>query len=157
MRYLSLIVLLLLTACNKDDLSYLSINNATGTPIFALPYSSDYTDGGWIQPGSNDEFYSIEHDDLDAYEYFSAYYDSLVVFLKGYEDDPVKFFKDGRTINYDPLMNPFTNREMWNSQLFDRSVIGNSFESLEEKHIEEHFFSISELSIPSLADSLEAL
>ncbi len=149
MRYLSLIILLLLTACNKDDLSYLSIHNGTGTPIFALPYSSNYTEGGWIQPGSNDEFYSIEHDDLDAYEYFSAYYDSVIVFLEGFDDDPVKFFKDGQTINYDPLMNPFTNKEMWSFQRFNRSLKG--------KHIEEHFFSISELSIPLLADSLEVL
>jgi len=159
MRYTGLIFLsfLLLAACNKDDLSSLAIRNGTGTPIFALPYSSDYTEGGWIQPGNRDEFFSIEHEDLDAFDYFCAYYDSVVVFLEGYENDPVKFFKNGSTVNYDPSMNPFTNSEMWNCLSFERPTEGNTFESVDQKQIEEHFFSINELSIPVLADSLAAL
>ncbi len=111
-------------------------------PIYAISYSSDYSDGDWIQPGVYDEFYSISIDHLNGYEYFSVYYDSLIVFLKDHEDQPVKFYKDGKTINYDPRLNPFTNPDVWQTRAFNRHLPGSSFESLEEKQIYEDYFSI---------------
>ena len=39
------VTILILTGCNNDDLTWISIKNGTGTPIYALPYSSDFTNG----------------------------------------------------------------------------------------------------------------
>ena len=146
------LVLTVLAGCNKDDLSYLSICNETAVPIYAISYTSDYSDGDWIPPGNFDEFYSLSIDHLDGFRYFSLFYDSLVVFLKGHEEHPVKFYSDGKTINYDPDLNPFTNPDVWKTRTFYRHVSGTSFESLEEKQISEDFFSIETSSIISLSD-----
>lgn len=155
MRFLTFISLLsLLVGCDNNDLSYLSICNETPLPIYAISYTSDYSDGDWIPPGVYDEFYSIGIDHLNGYEYFSAYYDSLVVFLKDYDDYPIKFYSDGRTINYDPELNPFTNPDVWQTHAFNRRVPGSSFESLEEKQITENYFSIEKSKIISLPDSI---
>jgi hypothetical protein len=153
-RIIYIVILFWLVGCTQDDLSYISIRNDTSIPIYALPYTSDYTDGGWIQPGVTDEFYSISCDCLDGYGYFSFYYDSLIIYIKDQEEDPVKFYKDGRTVNYDPTLNPFTNPEVWKSHEFDKNVPGSSFQTLEEKHIFEHFFTIDPQNVKSLADTL---
>lgn len=145
--------LLVMLGCNKDDLSYISIQNETPVLIYAVSYSASYSDGDWIQPGVTDEFYSISIDHLNGFEYFSAYYDSLLVFLKDHEDQPVKFYKDGRTINYDPELNPFINRDVWQTRSFNRHLPGSSIESLEEKKIYEDYFSIEIAKILSLSES----
>ncbi|MEN8156715.1 MAG: hypothetical protein ABFS10_07180 [Bacteroidota bacterium] len=138
-----IIGLFLLAGCGDDDYSCISIHNDTGIPIYALPYTSEHTDGDWIQPGVTDMFYSINCDCLDGYDYFSFYYDSLIIHLKGYNDDPVKFFKDGTTVNYNPTLNPFTNAEVWNSHKVD-----------EDRLLNEHFFSIEADQVKSLGDTL---
>lgn len=149
---LSIFILLVIAGCNKDDLSYLSICNETPIPIYATSYTSDYSDGDWIPPGISDDFYSININHLDGFRYFSLFYDSLVVFLKDHEEHPVKFYSDGKTINYDPELNPFTNPEVWQTRTFYRHVPGSSFESMEEKQIFEDYFSIEISSIISLSD-----
>ena len=108
-----LIVFFVLVGCSDDNLSYISIRNETSIPIYALPYTAEYTNGEWIQPGLTDEFYSINCDCLDGFEYFSFYYDSLIIYIKDHDEKPVKFYKDGTTVNYDPTLNPFTNPEVW--------------------------------------------
>jgi hypothetical protein len=155
MRIVSLIsLLLLMVGCSDKDLSYVSIRNDTGIAIYALPYTSEYTEGEWIEPGATDEFYSISSNSLNGYEYFSFYYDSVVVLIKDHEEEPVKFYKDGTTINYDPTLNPFTNPEVWDTQGFYDDLPSSIFDGFEKKHILEHFFSIDASSIKSLGDTL---
>ena len=148
-------MLFLLVGCQRDDLSWISIHNVTDVPIYAQPYSSEFTDGDWIVPGGLDEFYSINGDYLDGFEYFSFYYDSLIVHLKNHEDNPIKFYKDGSAVNYDPTLNPFTNPEVWRNREYDRSLLSATvISSLEETHISEHYFSIDADHIKSLADTV---
>ena len=147
-------ILLILAGCSRDDLSYVSIRNDTGIPIYALPYASDFTEGDWIEPGATNEFYSIACDCLDGYKYFSYYYDSLIVYVKDLEKLPVKFYKNGKTVNYDPTLNPFTNPDMWQSHEFEQNLKTSNFEGTEKKHILEHFFPIDADKIKSLNDTL---
>ena len=149
------VTILILTGCNNDDLTWISIKNGTGTPIYVLPYSSDYTNGDWIQPGVSDEFYSINCDCIDGYSYFSFYYDSLIVYLKDHGEEPIKFYKDGTTVNYDPQLNPFTNKEVWVSHDFKRTLSGSGFNTLEEKHIYEYYFSVDAASVKSISIKIE--
>lgn len=149
-----IIILFLLVGCTDDNLSYISLRNETSIPIYALAYASEYSDGEWIEPGVIDDFYSISVDGMDGYEYFTFYYDSLIIYIKDHDDDPVKFFKDGTTVNYNPTLNPFTNPDVWSSRKFDRQMRGSAFESLDEKHILEHYFSIEAENIKSLLDTL---
>lgn len=144
-------VLLLLTGCASDELSWISIKNDTSIAIYVLPYSSDFTNSDWIQPGGSDDFYSINCDCIDGFSYFSFYYDSLIVVLKDHDEEPIKFYKDGTTINYDPELNPFINEDVWETHDFDRSVSGVAFNTLEEKHIIEYYFRIKEENVKSLS------
>ena len=148
--FIWIVVLLALTGCANNELTYISIKNNTSIPIYVLPYSSDFTNADWIQPGVSDDFYSINCDCLDGFTYFSHYYDSLIVLMEDYDDDPIKFYKDGTTINYDPELNPFINKDVWLVQDFDRAVSGSAFNTLEEKHIIEHYFRIREEHVKSL-------
>jgi hypothetical protein len=155
MRYtLPLILVLLITACNRDDYAFISLKNDTGVPIFALPYSAQYTNGDWIGPGETDEFYTLETDHLNAFEYFSYYYDSLVVYMEGSDDFPVKFYKNGHTVNYDPTLNPFTNREVWIQRNLEMAEAGSGMESVKRKHVLEHYFTIKADKVKSLGDTL---
>ncbi len=155
MRGVAIIFLVfLLAGCSNDELSWISIRNDTSIPIYVLPYSSDYTDGEWIQPGIADDFYRLNSDFLDGFAYFSFYYDSLIVFLKDREETPVKFYKDGTTVNYDPTLNPFINRDVWKSRNFDTHLSGSSFNTLEEKHIFESYFCIDGEKVKSLSDTI---
>lgn len=151
-NFIWMFVLLVLAGCESDDLSWISIKNGTITPIYVLPYSSEYTNAEWIQPGVMDEFYSINCDCLDGYDYFSFYYDSLIVFLKEQEDHPIKFYKDGTTVNYDPDLNPFINPDVWKTHYFDTHISGSSINTLEEKHVFEHYFCIETESVKSLSE-----
>lgn len=151
---ISVILFFLLAGCNNDELSWISIRNDTGTPIYVIPYASDFSDGEWIQPGVVDDFYSLNCDCLDGFEYFSFYYDSLIVFMKDNEEDPIKFYKDGTTVNYDPILNPFTNPEVWMFRDFDRNLAGSTFNTMEEKHIFEHYFCIDASSIKFISDTI---
>jgi len=144
------VILLILAGCSNDELTWIAIRNGTSTPIYALPYSSDYSNGEWIQPGVSDEFYSINCDCVDGFAYFSFYYDSLIVYLKDHSEDPIKFYKDGTTINYDPLLNPFTNKDVWLTRDFERSLSGSVFNSVEEKHILEYYFTVDASSVKSI-------
>lgn len=152
-RGIYILGLILLMGCTNDDLSWISIKNETTTAIYALPYSSEFTDADWIQPGVSDEFYSISCDCIDGFTYFSFYYDSLIVLLKDHDDDPIKFYKDGTTLNYDSKLNPFINPDVWHVKDFDRTVSGSLFNTLEEKHIFEYYFCIEEESVKSLSQS----
>jgi hypothetical protein len=143
-------MIFILTGCNNDELTWISIKNDTGIPIYALPYSEDFANGDWIQPGVSDEFYSINCDCLDGVSYFTTYYDSLIIYLKDQGDNPIKFFKDGTTINYDPGFNPFTNKDVWLTQSFDKHLSGSAFNTLEEKHIFEYYFSVDAASVKSI-------
>ena len=143
-------ILFILAGCSNDDLTWISIKNGTGTPIYVLPYTSDYSNGDWIQPGVADKFYSIDCDCIDGFSYFSFYYDSLIVYLKDYSEDPIKFYKDGTTINYDPLLNPFINEEVWNTHDFERHLSGSGFNTLEEKHIFEYYFTVQSSAVKSI-------
>ena len=149
-------MLIVLSGCANDDLSWISIKNDTPSPIYILPYSSEFTDAEWIQPGSSDDFYSINCDCIDGYKYFSFYYDSLIVILKDQEKDPIKFYKDGTTVNYNPEFNPFTNPEVWKTQNFDTHVSGSSINTLEEKHIFEHYFCIETEYVNSMCEPEES-
>ncbi len=140
----------ILAGCNNDELTWISIKNNTGTPIYVLPYSEDYTNGDWIQPGVSDEFYSINCDCLDGFSYFSFYYDSLIVLLKDHGEDPIKFFKDGTTINYDSSLNPFINKNVWLKHNFEKHLEGSLFNTLEEKHISEYYFTVEASSVKSI-------
>lgn len=144
--------LILLMGCTNDELSWISIRNETTTAIYVSPYSAEYTNADWIQPGVSDEFYSISCDCIDGFTYFSFYYDSLIIHLKDHDDDPIKFFKDGTTVNYDSKLNPFINPDVWKAKDFDRTVPGSLFKTLEEKHIFEHYFCIEEESVKSLSE-----
>ena len=139
-----------LSGCAGDELTWLSIKNDTTIPIYAQPYSSDFTNADWIQPGVSDDFYSINCDCLDGFTYFSHYYDSLIVLMEDHESDPIKFYKDGTTVNYNAELNPFINPDVWKMKDFDRAVSGSAFNTLEEKHIYEHYFSINEKHVKSL-------
>ncbi len=149
-----MLVLVILVGCTDDELSWISIHNDTSIPIYALPYTSSYTKGEWIHPGGIDEFYSIACDCLDGFEYFSFYYDSLIIYIQDHDDYPVKFFKDGTTVNYDPTLNPFTNPDVWRSHAIERSIPGSGIEGDELKQIFEHFFSIRTENVKSLADTI---
>jgi len=146
-------IALMLGACAQDDYSAMGIRNKTEVPIFALPYVADYTSGAWIQPGLTDDFYTIDCDCLDGYDYFSFYYDSLVIFLEGMETHPIKFFKDGSTVNYDPTKNPFTNQDVWVSWEYDGIEPGNQ-ESVKQRSYTEHFFVIETSAVKILSDTL---
>ncbi|MEN8203251.1 MAG: hypothetical protein ABFS28_11695 [Bacteroidota bacterium] len=155
MRGLALTILVFLMAgCSSDELSWISIRNDTTIPIYVLPYSSDFTNGDWIAPGVVDEFYSLNCDCLDGFDYFSFYYDSLIVYMKDMEENPVKFYKDGTTINYDPTLNPFINEEVWKTRDFERHLGGSAFNTLEEKHIFEYYFCVEAESVKSLSDTI---
>ena len=80
--FIWIIVLIILSGCAKNDLTYISIKNDTTIPIYVLPYSDEFTNADWIQPGVSDDFYSINCDCLDGYSYFSFYYDSLIVLMQ---------------------------------------------------------------------------
>ena len=142
----------MVAGCVNDDLSWISIRNETEVPIYARAYSSEFAEGSWIQPGVMDQFYSINCDCLDGFEYFSFYYDSLIIYLQGYDEEPVKFYQDGRAVNYDPTLNPFTNPEVWRNRKFDRNLKGDTFNSIiQEKHISEHYFIVDPEQIKSLS------
>ncbi len=155
MRGVAIVFLVfLLAGCNNDELSWISIRNDTTIPIYVLPYTSDYTYGEWIQPGVSDDFYSLNCDCLDGFNYFSFYYDSLIIFLKDLEETPIKFYKDGTTLNYDPTLNPFINPDVWKSRNFEKHLSGTSFNTLEEKHIFESYFCIDTESVKFLSDTI---
>lgn len=145
---------MILSGCAGNEQSWISIRNETELPLYALPYTSEFSDGKWIQPGLTDDFYSIDSDCLDGYSYFSFYYDSLIVYLEGFDDDPIKFYRDGSAVNYDATLNPFTNPDVWQKREFDCNMPGTFFNTLEEKHIFEHFFSINSASVKSLRDTV---
>ena len=148
------VILFLLAGCTSNEQSWISIRNDTALPIFALPYTSEFTDGEWIQPGVADDFYSIDCDCLDGYNYFSFYYDSLIIYLKDDDQNPIKFYQDGTTVNYDPTQNPFTNPDVWKIRDFNRHVNGNALTALEEKHIYEHYFCVKAENVASLSDTV---
>jgi hypothetical protein len=153
-RITYLLLIMVLTGCGSDDLSWISIHNNTEIPIYAMPYSSEFANGEWIQPGLMDEFYSINCKCLDGFTYFTTYYDSLIIFMKGQGDDPIKFYRDGTAINYDPTQNPFTNPDVWATLEYDQTISDDQSNSdQEEKHISEHYFSIDAIKIKSLADT----
>ena len=145
-----ILVLIALSGCAKNDLTMISIKNDTAIPIYVLPYSAEFTNADWIQPGVSEDFYSINCDCLDGYSYFSFYYDSLIVHMKDHDGDPIKFYKDGTTVNYDPELNPFVNPDVWRTTTFERAVLGTVFNANEEKHIYEYYFCIKEESVKSL-------
>lgn len=145
-----MILLFALSGCSSREVSWLSVKNETTIALFVLPYSSEYTNSDWIQPGVSNDFYSIDCDCLDAFEYFTHYYDSLIVLMEDHDDDPIKFYKDGTTVNYNPELNPFTNPDVWKVQNFKRAVSGSGFNTLEEKQIYEHYFSIKGEHVKSL-------
>jgi hypothetical protein len=149
--FIWIIVLIALSGCAKNDLTWISVKNDTTIPIYVLPYSDEFTNADWIQPGVSDDFYSINCDCLDGYSYFSFYYDSLIVLMQDHDGDPIKFYKDGTTVNYDPELNPFVNPDVWRITDFDRAVTGSAFNTIEEKHIYEHYFCIKEESVKSLS------
>lgn len=148
-----ILILLILAGCSKNDVSNISVRNLTDLPLYVQPYSSDFTDGGWIQPGLMEEFYTINCDCLDGFRYFSFYYDSLIIHIKDFEDQPIKFYKDGTTINYDPTLSPFTNPDVWRVKESHSEVQGKVIKSnYEERMIIEHYFCISTESIKSLRE-----
>lgn len=153
-RYALILMVFLMAGCMGDDLTRLSIRNDTSTPIYALPYASDFTEGKWIPPGTFNDFYSIGCETLDAYAYFSLYYDSLIIYMKESDDRPIKFYRDGTTSNYDPTLNPFTNPKVWNERKYSRYMSGSTFNTLEEKNIFEHYFCIDPGYIKSLNDTV---
>jgi hypothetical protein len=155
MRRLTLIFTVFLAAgCSLDDLSRISILNETTVSIYALPYASEFTEGDWIPPGTYGEFYSINYEALDAFAYFTLYYDSLIVYLKDHDAHPVKFYKDGSTLNYDATMNPFTNNGVWKERKYNRHLSGSARNTMEEKTVFEHYFCIEEKYVKSLSDSI---
>ena len=149
-----ILLFFLVTGCTGDDFSWISIRNETSVAIYAQPYSSDYTDGDWIHPGFANKFYSINSEYLNGYEYFSFYYDSLIIYMKDHDDDPIKFYQDGTSENYDPTLNPFTNPDVWKIRDFERHLPGSAFNTMEEKHIVEHYFCIDAEDIKSLCDTI---
>jgi len=157
MRNLTLtVIILLFVGCARNELSYVSIKNDTGVPIYALPFAADYTEGDWIAPGATEEFYSIACDCLDGFRYFSYYYDSLIVFIGDEQAHPVRFYKTGRTVNYDPTLNPFQNEDVWRTREFEQSLKSSGLEGNERTHIMEHYFTIDVTKIKSLSDTITA-
>lgn len=148
--FIWILVLIALSGCASDEQSWISIKNDTSIPIYVLPYSSDFANPDFIQPGVSDDFYALDCDCLDGFTYFSAYYDSLVVLMEDHDGDPIKFYKDGTTINYNSALNPFINKDVWKVKDFTKAVSGSSFNTLEEKHIYEHYFCIEEENVKSL-------
>jgi hypothetical protein len=149
--FIWIIVLIALSGCSKNHLTYISIKNDTAIPIYVLPYAAEFTNANWIQPGVSDDFYSINCDCLDGYSYFSFYYDSLIVLMQDHDGDPIKFYKDGTTVNYDPELNPFVNPDVWRITDFERAVTGSAFNTIEEKHVYEYYFCIKEENVKSLS------
>ncbi len=148
-------LLFLLAGCGNDDLSLISILNDTDVPIYTQPFSSEYVDGGWIQPGAYDEFYSITCDCLDGFEYFSFYYDSLIIYMQDHDEDPIKFYRDGSAVNYDATLNPFTNPDVWRTRSYKSSPVGpTSNSTIQEQRIWDHYFRIDSEHIKSLADTV---
>lgn len=148
-------LLFLLVGCGNNDLSLMSIRNQTDVSIYTQPYSSEFANSDWIEPGGSDEFYSINCDCLDGFEYFSFYYDSLIVILIDHPNEPIKFYKDGTTLNYDPTLNPFMNPDVWKIREFDRYLTNSNSElGHQEEHISEHFFSVTKENIKSLNDTI---
>lgn len=150
-EFVWIVMLLVLWGCDNNELTWISVKNDTAIPIYVLPYSSEFTNADWIQPGVSDDFYSINCDCLDGFTYFSHYYDSLIVLMEDHDDNPIKFYKDGTSINYNPELNPFINPDVWQVQDFDRAVSGSAFNTLEEKHIYEHYFCVKEEHVKSLS------
>ncbi len=149
--FIWIIVLIALSGCGKNDLTWISIKNDTTIPIYVLPYSADFTNADWIQPGVSDDFYSINCDCIDGYSYFSFYYDSLIVLMQDHDGDPIKFYKDGTTVNYDPKLNPFVNPDVWWTNDFDKTDTKSAYNTSKEKHIYEFYFCIKEESVKSLS------
>lgn len=149
--FIWILALIFIAGCANETQSWISIKNETTIPIFVLPYSSDFTNADWIQPGVSDDFYSINCDCLDGFEYFSFYYDSLIIHMQDHDDEPIKFYKDGTTENYNPALNPFINEDVWKVQDFNRAVSGSAFNTIEEKHIYEYYFCIEEEQVKSLS------
>jgi len=145
-----IIALTTILGCSNEEYSYLSVRNKTTSPIYVLPYTSDFSDGDWIEPGITDEFYSIGIEHLNGYEYFITYFDSVIIYVKDYEDYPVKFFSDGTSLNYDPELNPFINPEVWNTRDFNELMPGTAFQTIKEKEVNEDYFIIDSASIISL-------
>lgn len=147
--------LTILLGCSNEEYSYLSVRNKTTSPIYVLPYTSNFSDGDWIEPGITDEFYTISVEHLNGYEYFCTYFDSVIIYVKDYEDYPVKFYSDGTTLNYNPELNPFINPEVWKTRDFNELMPGNAFQSIKEKEVNEDYFIIDSLSIVSLTSTTE--
>ena len=77
----------------------------------------------------------------------------MIIFVKDYEDEPVKFYSDGVTINYDTKLNTFTNPDVWQTRSFKRYLPETASEGLEAKWIYEDFFSVEISKIISLCDA----
>jgi len=148
--FIWILVLLSLSGCANDTQSWISIKNETPFPIYALPYSSEYSNADWIPPGVSDDFYSINCDCLDGFKYFSFYYDSLIILMEDHDKEPIKFYQDGTTVNYNPALNPFINEDVWKVQVFDKDVYGSAVNTTEEKQIYEYYFCIEEEHVKSL-------
>ena len=148
--FIWIVVLIAFSGCANNDLTWISIKNDTAIPIYVLPYSDEFTNADWVQPGVSDEFYSINCDCLDGYSYFSFYYDSLIVHMMDHDGDPIKFYKDGTTVNYDPELNPFVNPDVWRTTDFERAISGSALSATKEKHIYEYYFCIKEENVKSL-------
>ena len=74
MRTLTLIIaFLVLAGCNDDEISYLSVRNETPQPFYAVFYTAGLSEGEWVQPGSTDNFFSLNLDHVNSFEYFSFY------------------------------------------------------------------------------------
>ena len=149
--FIWILALIVMAGCANESQSWISIKNETTIPIYVLPYSSDFTNADWIQPGVSDDFYSISCDCLDGFTYFSFYYDSLIIHMEDHDEDPIKFYQDGTTVNYNPALNPFINEDVWKVQDFKRAVSGSAFNTIEEKHIYEYYFCIEEEQVKSLS------
>ena len=149
--FIWILALIVMAGCANESQSWISIKNETTIPIYVLPYSSDFTNADWIQPGVSDDFYSISCDCLDGFTYFSFYYDSLIIHMEDHDEDPIKFYQDGTTVNYNPALNPFINEDVWKVQDFTRAVSGSAFNTIEEKHIYEYYFCIEEEQVKSLS------
>lgn len=151
--FAAIFILVLLMGCDSNEVSYVSIRNDMPVPIYAIPYSSDYADGDWINPGVIDEFYSISINHLDGFEYFLAYYDSLIVYIKDHEKHPVKFYPDGTTINYNPELNPFINPDVWEIRIFNSFLRDATHQGLEETRVYEDYFNIEAEQVISLSET----
>lgn len=147
-QVLIIIGILIMMGCSSNDESWLSIENSTDMDIFAIPYTEEFSHGTAIPSGEKDEFFTLSCDCLDGYTYFSTYYDSLVIFFNNEEETPVKFYSDGRTINYDSIQNPFINPLVWNYRVFEEEYY-TEINSVETRMIYEHFFTIKNEIIDS--------